>query len=194
MSVWIRSGLHLPCSKTVRRWQEPIRHGSRPHIRKRNLDESFFHLIQPSARSHEFKFPVPVILRMKWEYPQYAPMLPLDMTVHDCRFRCGDATEHVTVIRLGIEGVDCRRGTPTNENQRTEHKNTQAHSLYAEHCIKPSRRWLILIGDNRSHSWPKSFDDIQNMLSTISLAMSESSQIEAAAQRQKRPAKSPGKK
>src|ERR1039457_4560186 len=112
MNVRVRSGLHLPCSKIIRRWQEPIRHLSGPHIRKRNLGESFFHLIQPSARSHEFKFPVPVILRMKREYPQYAAMLPLDMTVDDGRFRCVDVTEHVTVVNLGIEGVNCRRGTP----------------------------------------------------------------------------------
>src|SRR5437016_1319611 len=90
MSLGIRSCLHLPCSKIVRRWQEPIRHPSRPDIRKRNLGESFFHLIQPSARSHEFKFPVSVILRMKRKYPQYTAMRSLDMTVDNSRFRCAD--------------------------------------------------------------------------------------------------------
>src|ERR1043165_1422793 len=94
MSVWIRSGLHLPCSKIVRRWQEPIRHLSWPHICKRNFCESFFYLIQPSARSHEFKFPVSVILRMEREYPQYAAMRSFDMTVDDSRFRRVDIAEH----------------------------------------------------------------------------------------------------
>src|ERR1044071_4827543 len=103
MSVRVRSDLHLPCSKIVRRWHKPIRYLSGPHIRKRDLGKSFFHLIQPSARSHEFEFPVAVILRMKREYPQYAAMRPLDMTVDDGRFRCADVTEHVTVVSLGIE-------------------------------------------------------------------------------------------
>src|SRR6266705_2410272 len=81
MSLGIRGCLHLPCSKVIRRWQEPIRHLSRPDIRKRNLGESFFHLIQPSARSHEFKFPVSVYTANEAEI---SPIRCDAVSRHDC--------------------------------------------------------------------------------------------------------------
>jgi hypothetical protein len=57
----------------------------------------------------------------------------------------------------------------------------------------PSPFCLILKGDNRAHPRLKSFDAAQDILSAVGLATSESSQNEAAAQGQKRPALLPGK-
>jgi hypothetical protein len=130
IGVRIRRGLPSPGSKLARRWPKPIRQSGRC-ICKLDPGKSCFHFFDPSGGGDKFKLPITVVSRAKWEYSQCATLACLDTTMNDGWFGRADTIEHITVIRLGIERVNFRRGAPANEKQRTEKENIRIHDLFA---------------------------------------------------------------